>query len=610
MILLRVLPALMLLLGFAITPARAQTGVLLQIIPERALLRAQPSLLAASVAEVMRGERLPVLERSMDNGWLKVGSPGSAGWLPRELGDVIGNLSDVPATASAGNSAGGGGAMAMPAYIPAMSARALQLYQRGLAAGRDPGMFTVVGDCNSEPAVYLGRLATGRFTLPTDQTHLQGIIGRYSRSFSRNSLAARGGYGTGPMFDPAWSDPFFCMVKDGEGPFPCEVRFSNASIVFVELGTGDQYAWQAFETNYRALIEHAISVNALPVLVTKADDLEAAAGAPSGHINNVIRRLAASTQMPLLDFAAAAKYLDNDGLREEPGPDFHLSEAGENLHLLTTLQTLHALAYGISGVAAVSKAMPSTPAPAPPATVAAPAAPVTAAATARRFVLQSQANIRASAGTTAAIIGSAQPGQALRLIEQNADGSWVQVDLAGAAAAWIYAALGRIEDAVGTAVAGNTPAPPTAAPAPGPISTVANTAARTGGFTLRSNANLRAGPGTNNAIIGAAQEGDSLEIIETSTDQAWLRSASGAWVYAALGSFASASAASVAPATSTNNGAAKFTVSVAAANIRNAPNAGAALLGRALRGETFDILDHSPDRTWVRIGEDRWVFVG
>ena len=88
------------------------------------------------------------------------------------------------------------------------------------------------------------------------------------------------------------------------------------------------------------MIEHALSKGVLPVVDTKADDIETAAGAPSGYINGIIRKLAAEYQIPLLDFYAATRNLPNFGLIDEGDKDFHLSYAGMDRRMLATLQTL------------------------------------------------------------------------------------------------------------------------------------------------------------------------------------------------------------------------------------------------------------------------------
>src|SRR5688572_21617831 len=110
------------------------------------------------------------------------------------------------------------------------------------------------------------------------------------------------------------------------------------------LGTGDQFQWQNFETNYRRLLDHALMQNVLPVLVTKADALESEeGGAPEGYINDVIRRLAVEYELPLFDFYKAIQELPNHGLIDEPGHDFHLNAEAIGVHVLGTMQTLYSI---------------------------------------------------------------------------------------------------------------------------------------------------------------------------------------------------------------------------------------------------------------------------
>ena len=62
------------------------------------------------------------------------------------------------------------------------------------------------------------------------------------------------------MMDPSWADGGLCDPKNtGEGPFACELRVSNASIVFISLGTQEQYNWKDFEKNFRPIVEHALA---------------------------------------------------------------------------------------------------------------------------------------------------------------------------------------------------------------------------------------------------------------------------------------------------------------------------------------------------------------
>ncbi len=520
---------LLALVGQLLIPGKTHAAATVKFVitAASAFMRGEPSLLASNTVAVFNAEQFNVVERTSDNVWVRLDVPraGGAGtWLLRSFGEVIdnGDLNTVPARAPAA-SAFAFGYADLPGYVPALSARMRAVYQNGLAAGRDPNMFTVVGDCNSEPSAYIGRIASGIYQLPGDQSYLQGVIGRFGKSFSRISLAARGGYGTSAMMDSTWADPFFCHTSEGEGPFPCELRFSNASLVFIELGTGDQYKWREFESNYRPLIDHAISRGVVPVLVTKADDLESHNGAPSGFINSVIRRIAAEYSAPLLDFNAATRSLPNFGLIDEGNADFHLAPSGSNLHILATLQTLQAVVRGggsLSTARYVTPAQVTTeeaPATSPP-TREAPAAVAAMPASGTFSVVVAAANIRSAPGLGAPVVGRALAGQQLAVSGQNTDASWLKVG----DGQWIFAALGSLGGAV-------------TAPASA-IATNSASAPESGKFTvLVPAANVRSSPTLSGALVGRALTGQQYDVLGRSDDGAWVRVGSDQWIFAALG---------------------------------------------------------------------------
>ena len=264
-------------------------------------------------------------------------------------------------------------AKAIQLAVPKLTARQKQMYKDAVAKGKKASLFTVAGDCNSQPAVYVQRVANGEFNLGKQPARIQQTAKFFQPSWSRVSLAARGGFSAAAMMDPTWTDGAMCGIT--RGPFECELWQSGASIVFVELGTGDQYEWQSFEKNYRAMLEMGLKEGVLPVLVTKADRLEENSGAPGDFINTMTRKLAKEYQLPLLDFALAARMLPLNGLlyescfndsKQESDPvksaamlnacqtkkeaagdktdlRFHLTGAAQDLHLQLTLQTLMAI---------------------------------------------------------------------------------------------------------------------------------------------------------------------------------------------------------------------------------------------------------------------------
>lgn len=338
-------------LSSAPSSAQGQAPAKITITAQHAWLRSAPSLVAGNTIPVAKGQFYDVLARTADNAWWQLAittTPGVTGaWLFAALaapysGDLQATPVVSPSLKLAQPARRRGKPAPLPAWIPRITPQQRAIWKNSAWAGKAPNFFTVVGDCNSQPPVYLQRLASGQFDSSRLDARLQAVVQRFAPSFGRVSLAAQGGFGAHSMMDPTWADGALCGTT--MGPFPCELWVSRASIVFIALGTQEQYSWQDFERHYRPMIEHALSKSVLPVLMTKADDIETANGAPPGYINEVIRKLAREYDVPLLDFWAATRNLPNRGLIDEGDKDFHLSEAGMDRKLLITLQTLAAIA--------------------------------------------------------------------------------------------------------------------------------------------------------------------------------------------------------------------------------------------------------------------------
>lgn len=231
--------------------------------------------------------------------------------------------------------------------VPQVSKEIKERYKKAVAAGRAADIVAVVGDCNSEPPVFFGRMAAGMVNL-SQQPELWYAARFFSPSFNRPSQATHGSFSAGMAFDPAWSNPAVC---DSDGPLACELKRSNASIVVIALGTGDTFTWRDFEAQYRKIIDYAVKNNVVPVLMTKADALETQqGGASADFINATVRKIGTEYGLPVIDFAAAAKSLPNAGLVEERTTEgkviepFHINELAMDTRMVMTLQTLAQIA--------------------------------------------------------------------------------------------------------------------------------------------------------------------------------------------------------------------------------------------------------------------------
>ena len=511
-----------------VQPIAATSAITFVITAPGAWVRVGPDFAAPNTVAVFKDEVYEVLERSADGEWLRLSGGkiqrGDA-WLHVSLGAAkSGELKTVPITRQNFMGAPPASVPALPSYIPNFVnfQAKIKLLQ---SSGRDPNKFTVVGDCNAEPNAYLGRVAAGLYQVPSDHPYLLASISRFGKSFPHWSIAAKGGFRASSLLDISWADPAECRA--GENPLTCELRRSNAGFAFIELGTGDQFLWKEFDKNYRAILDTTLRYGVLPIAVTKADNLEAQAGAPNHAINDTIRKLAAEYGVPLLDFWQAAQGLPNGGLIDEGNADFHLSPAGSDLHLLVTLQTLAALGSNQSPVVSGQSSVVSSQ--------------ITMTAQSGLGVFRvnvAAANLRNAPSLTAPIVGRAQQGQELPILAWDSAKTWARVTLPTGGEGWVFATLGGVKNLSPALSASSTPPPPILNPQTvTPISSPLNP-----NPTITINAavmNVRSAPNTQAKVQATARVVQRFPIVARTRDGSWVEiaypNASAAWVFASLG---------------------------------------------------------------------------
>jgi uncharacterized protein YraI len=233
--------------------------------------------------------------------------------------------------------------------VAAATARARDIYQRGLARGNHPDRFSKVGDCQSVPTFFLGIFDRGEYVLGPDYAYLQSTIDHFAGSFARESAAVWSGFNAYAVLDPTWANPAYCLA--GESPLACEYRLWQPSFVFISLevwhGHLDDYT-----ANLRQVVDFWIGHDVVPILATKADNRE-----DDWSINLAITSLAREYDIPLWNFLMAAQPLPAFGLSD----GFHLTYAQSNFsnpvamqngwpwRNLTALQSLDSVWRGVGG---------------------------------------------------------------------------------------------------------------------------------------------------------------------------------------------------------------------------------------------------------------------
>jgi len=221
--------------------------------------------------------------------------------------------------------------------VPVVPPRARQIFQKGLTLGNDPHAFSVFGDCQSVPDLFLGLYETDPSKVAQLPATLQATVAYFSDSLNRPSTTSQSDYTAASLLNENMALPQYGCRSD-ENPVDCELRVHRPSFVFIMVGTH-------FERNNRNIVYLRMILNDLlahgvvPILMTKADYR-----GPEDTVNQDMATLALQYQVPLWNFWAATAALPNHGLYTKPDEkalgDVYLNDAALELHRTTGLQSL------------------------------------------------------------------------------------------------------------------------------------------------------------------------------------------------------------------------------------------------------------------------------
>ena len=208
---------------------------------------------------------------------------------------------------------------------PALSFRAISVLEQGLLMGNNPRMFSRVGDCQSEPDVFLGIYSTDRWALPAEYASASASADYFYDAFSLTNVTAKKGFGVSSVLSPIYSNTEVC--QPAETPIDCELRLRKPIVVFVAMGTN----WQAgssasFEQYLRQVVDILIEQGSLPILVNKPDNIEG-----DGMLNFAIAQVAYDYDLPMVNVWKALDYLPGHGLQEDG--IYMVPEAWDNRNL-------------------------------------------------------------------------------------------------------------------------------------------------------------------------------------------------------------------------------------------------------------------------------------
>lgn len=194
--------------------------------------------------------------------------------------------------------------------------------------------FSKVGDCQMTSDTFLGGYARNQYPIPSG---LDGTVAWFGTSMTSESITAYNGLGINSILNPMFG--YAAGNKEcerQETPLSCELRLNRPVVVLIGMGTNwKPDAEVSFEKYLRQVVDEILMTGALPVLSTKADNVE-----ENWKINESIAKVAYDYDLPLVNVWRSVQDLPNHGL-ELPPKQVYLTPEGWMRRNEAWLRTLH-----------------------------------------------------------------------------------------------------------------------------------------------------------------------------------------------------------------------------------------------------------------------------
>ncbi|MCD6355953.1 MAG: hypothetical protein J7L66_01600, partial [Anaerolineaceae bacterium] len=172
---------------------------------------------------------------------------------------------------------------------------------------------------------------------------LKDTIENFKGYFDRDGQSTQYGFNAAAVLSPLMADADICLPD--ETPLECEIRITRPTFALVSLEFWfEGRTSEVYERYMRQIIEYLMAQGVVPILATKADNVE-----KDHSLNLTTAKLAYEYDIPLWNWWAAAQGLGDKGI--DPYRDgFHISVEAWNVRSKTFLQTLDHLWKGLSGL--------------------------------------------------------------------------------------------------------------------------------------------------------------------------------------------------------------------------------------------------------------------
>lgn len=218
--------------------------------------------------------------------------------------------------------------------VPELSNFAIQILVNARQNHLDPHSFSKVGDCQLTTSTFLAGYVRKQYPIPPG---MEETVEWFSQSMTTESITSYNGLGINSVLNPMFG--YAAGHKEcekTETPLTCELRIHRPSIVLIGMGTNwKPQAEIRFEEHLRQAVEEILATGALPILATKADNVEL-----DWKINEAIARVAYDYDLPLVNVWRSVQDLPNHGL-EAPPKQIYLTPDGWMRRNEAWLKTLY-----------------------------------------------------------------------------------------------------------------------------------------------------------------------------------------------------------------------------------------------------------------------------
>lgn len=197
--------------------------------------------------------------------------------------------------------------------VPELSPHAQQILREAANnPSLDPHTFSKVGDCQMVAGIFLAGYANGTYSMPDG---MDETVQWFDESMLTDNLTAVNGFGINTVLDPSFGLPAgYNQCLSNETPLDCELRTRRPMLVMIGMGTNwIPNAEASFERYLRQIVDRVLETGALPILATKADNVEG-----DWKLNAVIAEVAYDYDLPLVNVWLSVQDLPNHGLEKPP----------------------------------------------------------------------------------------------------------------------------------------------------------------------------------------------------------------------------------------------------------------------------------------------------